>query len=709
MQAQKRGHPASVPVFHVNRGANQLIRNEIDAKRLSAMPVGNLESDVSVTMRGNCVVLNLFVPSLQDTRTCRVPSTAGMSENAMLCAYFETVLGELGHELHLFEVIDNDRDTPNTFLGTACIAYPGEALLPWNGYVWEIPSEIKQNKTVIAPVANCENADQESHARYAWNWIVRDFSRQKKITNDAKEILEKFSEDAVVERQPFTYIANFPGFFLVGDVITSLTSTTLPVDICRIYHAEVLRFVSKRHADTPGTAGVNFSTREDLYLYLQLLQFSISRIYRQAGVSPYRLEQGEDQGPIFRPGVFGVRDDCEGLMTFFLDVFRSIQTHGLLQEFLQQDLMPLDYNGVFVEPGRVVYANQVHACTVVLVIDHEGRPELGVVENTFPVFFLESDAVAQKWKNYLLSILKKYEKKTVNAGHRDEEWFGCTDKKKAANEYEIAWFGNYLAFTLEVDNGSVQFQHGAVPWKRYTRFLQCTKNVQWLQQNISKQAALPNTTTLVLLSASVFFCSYRFFSTLVGKEDDFFDEERHQAVIDYIQTATTLNAKLTKVHKENTDVIWDFQRDLLQLMHQNAENADSMQTDVRYLLSPASIKVNEMGEERLLLIVKKRVYVLCRLAEKARCIFYNYMKQAEMGSAPSLCPCLFQTLKHILQVLESFRQSWLWTHFECCAEELAHNMRALLPEACVLEYAHCESLLQILVNVSNVCYAILHE
>ena len=177
MQLQRCEHAVTVPVFHVNKEANKLIKNKIQRDNLVALPVGNLDCDVTVDIDKDCVVLQLVLPTPTSPFLQFEPS-ADDNENVILSENFSTVLAAHGTELHLIEVIDNDENTPNTFLATACVAHPGEALLPWNGYVWEVPNEIKEGKTVIAPIADCEENIQQSQARYAWNFLVHDFTRQ---------------------------------------------------------------------------------------------------------------------------------------------------------------------------------------------------------------------------------------------------------------------------------------------------------------------------------------------------------------------------------------------------------------------------------------------------------------------------------------------------------------------------------------------------
>jgi hypothetical protein len=710
MAAKISGNVVIVPVFYVHKNANKLIQGKIENNNLKAMSVGNLDADISVGIKKDCVIIKMLLPVPQQefARAAAIPFA---DENAALCLHFDTVLAALGTELHLIEIIDHDTATPNTFLGTACVAFPGKALLPWNGYVWEVPEEIEQGKTVIAPIENSDKAAENSQACSAWNFLVQDFGRQKIIADHARKILQAFSENPNIERQPFTYLANFPGLFLVGDVITSLTKATLPSGICEIYHNEVMRYMTPRQSEGNSGECMNFSTKYDLYCYLQLLQFSISNIYRQAGVSPYRLEQGEDQGPIFRPGVFGVRDDCEGLMTFFLDIFRSIQKHGLLQHFLQEDLMPLQYNGVFVEPGRVTYENEIHACTLVLVVDEQGCPTLGVVENTCPVFFLESEAAAQSWHAYLDKHLKESGDNTVASGHRDAQWFSCTTRESAREKYEIGWFGAFMVFTLKVTETTVEFTHGARPWELYTHFIECTEDVQFLESLLPTYASQQNTIALLLLSPKVFFCSYPTLmqiSKTPGKVSKITRVE-HENLINYIMTATALSCKLTKVYEENSTAIWNFEHDLQTLMNNRVKRISSMQTDVRYLLSSPSQAPRRCGEENLLRVVKLRIYELCKFSEKARCILYNYVHQTRTGGPSCLCACFSQTLTAMLQIMGTFRQSWLWSLFETPTHNLTAELQKMPSLVFDLELEKCIRVRQILTDVSHACYSILYS
>jgi hypothetical protein len=709
MAANTSGNVFIVPVFHVHRNANKLIQGKIEKDNLKAMSVGNLDSDITVDIKDDCVIIKMLLPVLQQ-QFAPAAAIPVANENAALCMHFDTVLAALGTELHLIEIIVNDTATPNTFLGTACVAFSGKALLPWNGYVWEVPKEIEEGKTVIAPIEDSNNAIEISQACCAWNFLVHDFARQKIIADDARKILQAFSTNPNIERQPFTYLANFPGLFLVGDVITALTKATLTRGICEIYHNEVMRYMAPRQSEGNSSECMNFSTQYDLYCYLQLLQFSISCIYRQAGVSPYRLEQGEDQGPIFRPGVFGVRDDCEGLMTFFLDIFRSIQKHGLLQHCLQEDLMPLQYNGVFVEPGRVTYEKEIHACTLVLVVDHQGCPTLGVVENTCPVFFLESEAAAESWHAYLDKQLKETGDNTVASGHRDAQWFSCTTRKSASDKYEIGWFGACMVFTLEVSETTVQFTHGARPWEEYTHFIQCTQDVQLLESLLPKYASQQNTKTLMLLSPNIFFLSYSYLmqiSKTPGKVPKI-TQLAHENLINYIMTATALSSKLTKVYEENAKVIWNFEQELQILMNNRVKRISGMQTDVRYLLSTPSQGPRRCGDENLLKVVKLRIYELCKLSEKARCILYNYVHQSRAGNPSCLCACFSQTLAAMLQIMGTFRQSWLWTLFKTPMHNLTAELHKIPSLVCDLELDTCILMRQILTDVSHACYSILY-
>ena len=555
-----------------------------------------------------------------------------------------------------------------------CVGREYVVLPPWHGWCREegeqrmlSDSLVVQSKTPLCEVEDRVRAaamrqqvavDEAlgpcTHYKHSLTLFEQIHYEQSKCADDCAEA---FCAD-IEHTGMLTYTSVIPGLLMSVGRANELISQALP--------SSALGAVVIKHmrAFLPDTQQ---STDRDVLWFFFFAQLVLKLAHKCVRNESYRGELGEDIRPVFSPGVFGTKGDCEDHMGCFLSIVRGICEN---KEMLQGTC----FEAVSIGPGlatqlfagRGLMRNgphtpdkrfEFHAFTVAMLTKPCGVC-LHIVENTSPVFVYHSE-------EQRAAVAEAFAQQGPDIMQHDQNFVQYVSEAKMQSLYTVQWLDACMLFEVNADGqGGVTMSLTARPYTMYVRVIEVRRRKEDLfkELEIARETSVPMV-ALLLLNPAIFFSEYNLlgpytreslpeckFAPALGTYlfsqqafDPLFESIFAQGAECLDAAAENMDAVLTECMSHHKPFATD-----LRMMHkpQLATPEQTLQTVVPRPMNPAGMS----GAPPLINTVRNTLYTFHRLLQELKYSIHLY--HATNGQT---CMCLVQRFNILCTCIQGLR------------------------------------------------------
>ena len=299
-----------------------------------------------------------------------------------------------------------------------------------------------------------------------------------------------------------TYTSVIPGLLMSVGRANELISQPLPSSaLCAVVIKHMRAFLPDTHQ----------STDRDVLWFLFFAQLVLKLAHKFVRDESYRSELGEDIRPVFSPGVFGTKGDCEDHMGCFLSIVRTICKN-------KEMLRGTCFEAVSVGPGlatqlfagRGLLRNgphttkkfEFHAFTVAMLSKPCGVC-MHIVENTSSVFVYRSE-------EQRAAVSEALAQQGPDIMQHNQNIVQYVSESRMQSLYTVQWLDACMLFEVKADGrGGVTMSLTARPYCMYVRVIEVRQRKEGLikELELARKTSVPMV-SLLLLNPAIFYSEY---------------------------------------------------------------------------------------------------------------------------------------------------------------------------------------------------------